>query len=80
MDSQNLDLFPFCLELDFAVQEKFGKQNSKYIVSGKLHIYLSWLCRVKGSTLGIRLGHFRYGYSLLGAYERKYQTAQIQGK
>ena len=23
------------------------------------------------STLGIRLGHFRYGYSLLSAYEQK---------
>jgi len=40
MDSQNLDYSHFALISDFAVQEELGKQNSKYIVSGKLHIYI----------------------------------------
>ena len=50
--------FGFWRDFGFSPQE-FKIKIQKYIVSGKLHIYLSWLSRVKDSTLGIRLGHFR---------------------
>ena len=44
------------------------------------YLYFSDYLELKGITLGIRLGHFRYGYSRLDAYERERVTAQILGK
>ena len=57
-------------ETEFCPQEETKLLNtlSRAIIS---YLYSSIYLSLEDSTLGIRLGHFRYGYSLLGALVRE---------
>jgi hypothetical protein len=59
------------------IQNQKLNSLSRAIIS---YLYFRDYLLLEDSTLGIRLGHFRYGYSLLGALERDIRTAQIPGK
>ena len=60
--------FGFWRDFGFSPQE-FKLQIQKLIASGYVIFIVYLLSRVLDSTIGIRLRHYRYGYSLLGAYE-----------
>ena len=69
----------FWRDFKFCPQKKF-KLKIQNALSRASDLFLVWcLSRVLGVHPRLRLGHFRYGYSRLDAYERKIRTAQIPG-
>ena len=66
--------FPFSSTLVFGEISDLARRNSKYRIQihclGQVcYLYFCGYVVFKDSTIGIRLRHYRYGYSLLGAYE-----------
>ncbi len=81
--SQNLGIFFFEIRRGFGLVWHAGGSGRNAGITQKYKFNIvprSFLdvlsCLSVGITLGIRLGHFRYGYSRLHAYERANQIVK----